>query len=56
MVPWLRLCAPNAEGLDSTPGQGAISHMSQLKILHASTKTRCSQINKYFKKSWAVGA
>ena len=39
-----------------TPGQGAISHMSQLKILHASTKTRCSQINKYFKKSWAVGA
>ena len=29
---WLRLCAPNAGGPGSTPGQGTRSHM------HASTK------------------
>ena len=45
MVQWLKLCAPNAEGLGSIPGQGTRSHMlklrvgmSQLKILGAATK------------------
>ena len=28
---WLRLCAPNAGGLGSIPGQGTRSHMLQLK-------------------------
>ena len=43
MVQWLRLHASNA-GL--IPGQEARSHLQQLKILHATTKTPCSQINK----------
>ena len=30
--------------------QGTRSHMPQLKILHAATKTQHSQVNKYFKK------
>ena len=30
--------------------QGTRSHMLQLKIPHATTKTHCSQINKYYKK------
>ena len=46
MVQWLRLCTLNAGGTGSIPGQGTRSHMLQLKILHASTKTQCSQINK----------
>ena len=50
VVQWLRLHAPNARGLGSIPGQGTRSHMPQLKILHAATKTQCSQINKYVKK------
>ena len=37
---------PNAGGLDSLPGQGTKSHMPQVKILHATTKTQCSQTNK----------
>ena len=55
VVQWLRLCTPNAGGPGSVPGQGTRSHMPQLKILHAATKiphattkTRHSQINKYF--------
>ena len=32
LVKWLRLCAPNAGGLGSIPGQGTRSHM------HAATK------------------
>ena len=40
MVQWLRLCAPNADGLGSIPGWGTRSHM-QLKILHATSKTWC---------------
>ena len=32
---------PMQGGLDSVPGQGTRSHMSQLKILHAATKTQC---------------
>ena len=31
----------------SIPGEGARSHMLQLKILHITAKTQCSQINKY---------
>ena len=31
MVQWLRLCAPNAEGLGSIPGQGTRSYMLQLR-------------------------
>ena len=57
VVQWLRLCAPNAGGLGSIPGQGTRSHMPQLrarmpqlKTPHAATKTRRSQINKYLKK------
>ena len=30
-VQWLGLCAPNAGGLDSIPGQGIRSHMLQLR-------------------------
>ena len=52
VVQWLRLCTPNSGGLGSIPGQGTRSHMPQLrvrmpqlKIPHAATKTRCSQIN-----------
>ena len=32
-------------GLGSIPGQGTRSHMLQLKILHAATKTQRKQIN-----------
>ena len=61
VVQWLRLHAPNAAGLGLIPGQGTRScmlqlrvHMPQLKIpnattkkiLHATTKTWHSQINK----------
>ena len=51
VVQWLRLLAPNAGGLGSTPGQGTRSHMLQCrsKIPCATTKTLCSQINKNFK-------
>ena len=45
-VQWLRLHAPNAGGPGSIHGQGTRSRVSQLKILQAATKTRCSQINK----------
>ena len=38
----LRLCAPNAGGPGSIPGQGTRSHMSQLKILCAVMKTEDS--------------
>ena len=51
MVQWLRLCTPNAGGLSSVPGQGTRSHMLQLKIPRAATKTRHSQIkNKQMKE------
>ena len=51
VVQWLRLCAPNAGGPGSVPGQGTRSHMLQRrsKIPHATTKTQCSQISKYLK-------
>ena len=56
VVQWLRPCASNAGGLGSIPGQGTYSHMLQLtipqaatktEILRATTKTRCSQINTF---------
>ena len=46
-VQWLRLHAPNAEGLGSILGQRTGSYMLQLKILHTAAKTQHSQINKY---------
>ena len=53
VVQWLRLCPPNAGGLGLIPGQETRSHMPQLRvcmpqlhILHATTKTRYSQIEK----------
>ena len=56
VVQWLRLCAPDAKGQGSVSVQGTRSHMPQirvcilkLKILCATTKTQCSQINKYSK-------
>ena len=45
-VQWLRLQALNAGGQDLVPGQGTRFHMPQLRIPHAATKTRCSQIHK----------
>ena len=50
VVQWLTLCALNAGGPGSIPGQGTRSHMPQLKIPHTATKTQCSQINKNNKK------
>ena len=32
VVQWLRLCAPNAGGLGSIPGQGPRFHRLQLKV------------------------
>ena len=57
-VQWIRLYTPNAGGPGSIPSQGTRSSMLQLrvcmpqrrlKILHATTKTQCSQINKQIK-------
>ena len=46
-----RLCAPNAEGRGTIPGQGARSHKLQRKILRAATKTQPMQPrNKLIKK------
>ena len=53
VVQGLRFQTPNAGGLGSIQGQGTRSHMPQLKILCATTKTHGSQINKcYFLKNW----
>ena len=39
MAQWIRLCAPNAGGLGSIPGQGTRSHMhAATKGSHAATK------------------
>ena len=51
MVQWLRLHALNAEGPGLIPGQGTRSHVLELNVLQASTKTWCSQINKYCKRN-----
>ena len=45
MVQWLKIRAPNTGDLGSIPCRGTRSHMPQLKIPHASAKTRHSQIN-----------
>ena len=52
VVQWLRSHVPNARRPGSMPGQETRPHMLQLKILHAATRTQCSQINKnkYFRK------
>ena len=54
---WLRLCIRSAGGQGSVPGQGARSHMPQLRVLmlqlqisRAETKPWRSRINKYFFK------
>ena len=55
MVECLRLCARNAGGLGSIPGQGTRSHMPQLKILSAAAKTWHNQINnQYFKIKFTI--
>ena len=42
-VQWLRLCAPNARGLGSIPGQGTRFHMNATtKSSHAATKEPAS--------------
>ena len=43
VVHWLRLRAPNTGGPGLIPGQGTRSHMPQLKVLHATTKTEHRQ-------------
>ena len=44
VVQWLRLHAPNAEGLGSIPGQGTRSHMHvATKSSHATTKDPASR-------------
>ena len=57
VVQWLRFRTPNAVVCGLVSDQGARSHMLQLrvcmpelKILHATTMTRCSQIIKYVNK------
>ena len=50
VVHWLRLHAPKAGHLGSIPGQGTRSHMMQLKIPHAATKSWHSQTDKHFLK------
>ena len=50
VVQWLTLHAPNAGGLGPITGQGARSHMLQLKIPSAATKTQHSQRKKERKK------
>ena len=45
MVMWIRLCAPQFRGSGSIPCPGPKSHMPQVKILPATTKTWYSQIN-----------
>ena len=32
VIQWLRLCAPNAGGLESIPGLGTASHMLQPRV------------------------
>ena len=45
VVQGLRPWAPNAGGPGSISDQGTRSHVLQLKILSASAKTQCNQIN-----------
>ena len=59
MFQWLGLHIPSAGCPGSIPGQETRSHMPQLRVhmlqqtlntQSASTKTQCSQMNKYLKK------
>ena len=50
MVQWLTLCAPNAGGPGSIPGQGTRCHTLQLKIPGAPTKTQLGQMFCFFFK------
>ena len=50
VIQWLRLHAPKAQDPGSIPGHGTRSHMPQLKIPCATTKTWHKQINTFFKK------
>ena len=42
VVQWLRLCAPNAAGPGSIPGQGTRSHMPQLRVHMLQLKILCA--------------
>ena len=44
VVQWLRLCTPNAEGLDSISGRGTRSHTLQRKIQNSETETQRSLV------------
>ena len=45
MVQWLkRLCAPNAGGLGSIPGEGIRSHMLQIRPSAARLKTKTKTV------------
>ena len=46
VVQWLRLLAPNAEGLGLIPRQGSHIPHATTKSSHAATKIPQSQINK----------
>ena len=49
--PVANFCTPKAGGLGFIPGRGTRSNTTQLKTPHITTKTWCSQMNKYrFKK------
>ena len=47
LAQWLRLHS-QCRGPSWIPSWGTTSHMPQRKILHATTKTQCNQINKHF--------
>ena len=50
MVLWLRLCASNAGGPGSIPGQGTISHILQLRVHMLQLRPRTAKyINNFFK-------
>ena len=49
VVQGLRPCTPKCRGLGSVPSQGTRSHMLQLKIPHAATKTQPNKIFKYLR-------
>ena len=44
VVQWLRLCAPNAGGLSSIPGQGTRSHMLQVRVLMQQWRSHMLQL------------
>ena len=51
---WLRLCPPNTGGLGSITGQGARSHMLQLKTQHGQIKKKRKKSN--MRDPWSNGA